>query len=225
MINRIIEYCATHRFLIVLLAASGVAIGLWCMFHLSLDAIPDLSDPQVIIYTEWPGRSPDLVEDQITYPIVSAMLAAPHVSVVRGKSDYGFSYVTVIFEEATDIYWGRSRVLEYMSKIAGKLPEGVTPTLGPDATGVGWAFEYALTDRSGRNNLAQLRSFNDWYIRYWLESVPGVAEVATIGGYVKQYQIVLDPNKLLAFNLSPAKVIGAVFQYRTVSCRGAFRLL
>ncbi|MBI3940445.1 MAG: efflux RND transporter permease subunit, partial [Acidobacteria bacterium] len=199
MINHIIEYCARHRVLVVLLVMSGFAIGVWSMLHLPLDAIPDLSDPQVIVYTEWPGRSPDLVEDQITYPIISAMLAAPHVNVVRGISDYGFSYVYVIFDEGTDIYWGRSRVLEYMSKIAGKLPEGITPTLGPDATGVGWAFEYALVDRSGQHNLAGLRSLNDWYVRYWLESVPGVAEVASVGGFVKQYQVTLDPNKLLAF--------------------------
>src|SRR5881628_495054 len=210
MINHIIEYCASHRLLVVFLVMSAVVIGLWSMFNVPLDAIPDLSDPQVIIYTEWPGRSPNLVEDQITYPIVSAMLAAPRVAVVRGTSDYGFSYVTVIFDEGTDIYWGRTRVLEYMSKITGKLPEGVTPTLGPDATGVGWAFEYALVDRSGENNLWQLRSFNDWYMRYWLESVPGVAEVAVVGGYVKQYQVTIDPNKLLAFNLPPNKVIDAI---------------
>src|SRR5215472_11685196 len=159
-VHRIIEYSAAHRVMIIFLVLSAVVIGLWSMVHLPLDAIPDLSDPQVIIYTEWPGRSPDLVEDQITYPIVSAMLAAPHVSSVRGISDYGFSYVYIIFEEGTDIYWGRSRVLEYMSKITGKLPPGVTPTLGPDATGVGWAFEYALVDKTGTNNLAQLRSFN-----------------------------------------------------------------
>lgn len=139
MINAIIEYCATHRGLVVILTMALVFIGLWSMQNVSLDAIPDLSDPQVIIYTEWPGRSPNLVEDQITYPLVSAMLAAPRTAVVRGISDYGFSYVYVIFEEGTDIYWGRSRVLEYMSKLSGKLPEGVTPTLGPDATGVGWA--------------------------------------------------------------------------------------
>ncbi len=210
MIDRIIEYCAAHRVLVVLLIASAVVIGAWSMLHIPLDAIPDLSDPQVIIYTEWPGRSPDLVEDQITYPIVSAMLAAPHVSVVRGASDYGFSYVTVIFDEETDIYWGRSRILEYMSKISGKLPEGVTPTLGPDATGVGWAFEYALVDHGGKNNLWQLRTFNDWYVRYWLESVPGVAEVAPVGGYVKQYQVTLDPNKLLAFKLSLNRVIEVI---------------
>ncbi|MBI3950363.1 MAG: efflux RND transporter permease subunit [Acidobacteria bacterium] len=210
MINAIIEYCATHRGLVVALVLSLVVIGVWSMKNVPLDAIPDLSDPQVIIYTEWPGRSPNLVEDQITYPIVSSMLAAPHVSVVRGISDYGFSYVYVIFEEGTDIYWGRSRVLEYMSKITGKLPEGVTPTLGPDATGVGWAFEYALVDRTGKNNLAKLRSFNDWYMRYWLSSVPGVAEVAPVGGFVKQYQVNVDPNKLLAYNLPLHKVTDVI---------------
>lgn len=210
MINAIIEYCATHRGLVIILVLSFVLIGVWSMQNVPLDAIPDLSDPQVIIYTEWPGRSPDLVEAQITYPIVSSMLAAPRVSVVRGISDYGFSYVYVIFEEGTDIYWGRSRVLEYMSKITGKLPGGVTPTLGPDATGVGWAFQYALVDKTGKNNLAQLRSFNDWYMRYWLESVPGVAEVAPVGGFVKQYQVNVDPNKLLAYNLPLHKVMNVI---------------
>src|SRR5438094_5318380 len=220
MINIIIDFSAQHRALVVILVSCLTLIGLWSMRQLPLDAIPDLSGPQVIIYTEWPGRSPDLVEDQITYPIVSAMLAAPRVSVVRGKSDYGFSYVTVIFDEGTDIYWGRSRVLEYMSKITGKLPEGVTPTLGPDATGVGWAFEYALLDRTGKNNLWKLRSFNDWYVRYWLESVPGVAEVAPVGGYVKQYQVTLDPNRLLAFKLSLNKVIEVIRNSNNeVGCR------
>src|SRR6267142_2615106 len=187
-----------------------VFAGLYSMRQIPLDAIPDLSDPQVIIYTEWPGRSPNLVEDQITYPVVSAMLAAPRVSAVRGISDYGFSYVYVIFEEGTDIYWGRSRVLEYMSKIGGKLPEGVSPRLGPDATGVGWAFQYALVDKTGTNNLAQLRSFNDWYMRYWLESVPGVAEVATVGGFVKQYQVNVDPNKLRAYGIPINKLMQVI---------------
>src|SRR5438093_9628133 len=210
MINRIIEYCGQNRAVVVILVAMLVFGGLYSVRQIPLDAIPDLSDPQVIIYTEWPGRSPNLVEDQITYPVVSAMLAAPRVSAVRGISDYGFSYVYVIFEEGTDIYWGRSRVLEYMSKIGGKLPEGVSPRLGPDATGVGWAFQYALVDKTGTNNLAQLRSFNDWYMRYWLESVPGVAEVATVGGFVKQYQVNVDPNKLLGYNLPLHKVMEVI---------------
>ncbi len=210
MINKIIEYSATHRFIVLLLVSFAVAAGIWSMYRVPLDAIPDLSDPQVIIYTEWPGRSPNLVEDQITYPIISSMLAAPGVNTVRGISDYGFSYVYVIFNEGTDIYWGRSRVLEYMSKLTGKLPPGVNPILGPDATGVGWAFEYALVDRSGKNNLAQLRSFNDWYMRYWIESVPGVSEVATIGGFVKQYQVVLDPNKMRAYRVSVQDVMDVI---------------
>ncbi len=210
MINRIIEFSARNRIMIVVLTICLTLYGVWSMRQIPLDAIPDLSDPQVIIYTEWPGRSPDLIEDQVTYPIISAMLAAPHVSVVRGSSDYGFSYVYVIFDEGTDIYWGRTRVLEYMSKLTGHLPEGVSPKLGPDATGVGWAFQYALVDKTGQNNLQQMRSFNDWYLRYWLESVPGVAEVATIGGFVKQYQINVDPNRLLAYKVPLAQVVDAV---------------
>src|SRR5258707_1165391 len=210
MINRIIEFSARNRVLIVVVTICLTLYGVWSLRNIPLDAIPDLSDPQVIIYTEWPGRSPDLIEDQITYPIVSAMLAAPHVSTVRGSSDYGFPYVYVVFDEGTDIYWGRTRVLEYMSKITGKLPEGVAPKLGPDATGVGWAFQYALVDKTGQNNLQQLRSFNDWYLRYWLQSVPGVAEVATIGGFVKQYQVNVDPNRLLAYKVPLMQVMDAV---------------
>jgi Cu(I)/Ag(I) efflux system membrane protein CusA/SilA len=210
MINRIIDFSARNRVLIVVLTICLTLYGVWSMRQIPLDAIPDLSDPQVIIYTEWPGRSPDLIEDQITYPIISAMLAAPHVSVVRGSSDYGFSYVYVIFDEGTDIYWGRTRVLEYMSRITGQLPEGVSPKLGPDATGVGWAFQYALMDKTGQNNLQQMRSFNDWYLRYWLSSVPGVAEVSTVGGFVKQYQVNVDPNRLLAHKVPLTQVIDAV---------------
>jgi copper/silver efflux system protein len=210
MINHIIDFSARYRVLIVVLTVCLTLYGVWSMRQIPLDAIPDLSDPQVIIYTEWPGRSPDLIEDQITYPIISAMLAAPHVSVVRGSSDFGFSYVYVIFDEGTDIYWGRTRVLEYMSKLSGQLPEGVSPKLGPDATGVGWAFQYALVDKTGQNNLQQMRSFNDWYLRYWLESVPGVAEVATVGGFVKQYQINVDPNRLLAYKVPLTQVMDAV---------------
>ena len=210
MINRIIEFSAHNRMLIVVLTVCLTLYGVWSLHSIPLDAIPDLSDPQVIIYTEWPGRSPDLIEDQITYPIISSMLAAPHVSTVRGSSDYGFSYVYVVFDEGTDIYWGRTRVLEYMSKITGQLPEGVSPKLGPDATGVGWAFQYALVDKSGQNNLQQMRSFNDWYLRYWLSSVPGVAEVATIGGFVKQYQVNVDPNRLLAYKVPLMQVMDTV---------------
>src|SRR6267378_4113069 len=210
MINRIIEFSARNRALIVVLTVCLTIYGIWSLRNIPLDAIPDLSDPQVIIYTEWPGRSPDLIEDQITYPIISAMLAAPHVATVRGSSDYGFSYVYVVFDEGTDIYWGRTRVLEYMNKISGQLPEGVSAKLGPDATGVGWAFQYALVDKTGQNNLQQMRSFNDWYLRYWLSSVPGVAEVATIGGFVKQYQVNVDPNRLLAYKVPLMQVMDAV---------------
>ena len=210
MIDAVIEWSARNKFLVLLLTGFAIAGGIYSIRGVPLDAIPDLSDPQVIIYTEWPGRSPDLVEDQVTYPIVSAMLAAPHVSVVRGISDYGYSYVYVVFDEGTDIYWGRTRVLEYMDKIRGKLPEGVSPSLGPDATGVGWAFEYALVDKTGQHNLAELRSFNDWYVRYWLESVPGVAEVATVGGFVKQYQVTVDPNRLAAFNVPLTRVMDVI---------------
>src|SRR5713101_4536566 len=210
MINAIIEWSARNKFLVLLLTGFAIAGGIYSIRGVPLDAIPDLSDPQVIIYTEWPGRSPDLVEDQVTYPIVSAMLAAPHVSVVRGISDYGYSYVYVVFDEGTDIYWGRTRVLEYMDKIRGKLPEGVSPSLGPDATGVGWAFQYALVDKTGQHNLAELRSFNDWYVRYWLASVPGVAEVATLGGFVKQYQVTLDPNRLASYNIPLMQVMDVI---------------
>ena len=210
MINRIIDFSARNRVLIVVLTLCLTLYGVWSMRQIPLDAIPDLSDPQVIIYTEWPGRSPDLIEDQVTYPIISAMLAAPHVSVVRGSSDYGFSYVYVIFEEGTDIYWGRTRVLEYMSKIAGQLPEGVSPKLGPDATGVGWAFQYALVDKTGQNNLQQMRSFNDWYLRYWLSSVPGRGG----GGNCRRLREAVPGQRrsyrLLAYKIPLTQVMDAV---------------
>ncbi|MBZ5562813.1 MAG: CusA/CzcA family heavy metal efflux RND transporter [Acidobacteriia bacterium] len=206
MINRIIEFSAKNRVLIFIAVGLAVLGGLWSMMNVPLDAIPDLSDVQVIVYTEWPGRSPDLVEDQVTYPLVSAFISAPRVKAVRGFSDFGVSYTYVIFEDGTDIYWARSRVLEYLQGIRGKLPEGVTPTIGPDATGVGWVYEYALVDETGQHNLAQLRTLQDWYLRYWLASVPGVAEVATIGGFVKQYQVQLDPDKLAAYHI-PLKTV------------------
>lgn len=210
MIERIIEYSAQNRFMVFLFVTILTFIGLWAMRNVPLDAIPDLSDVQVIIFTEWKGRSPNLVEDQITYPIVTAMLAAPKSTVVRGYSFFGLSFVYVLFEDGTDIYWARSRVLEYLSGIMTQLPPGVQPVLGPDATGVGWGFEYALVDKTGQNDLQQLRAFQDWYLRYWLQSVDGVAEVATVGGFEKQYQVDLDPNKLLAYNLPLKKVIAAI---------------
>ncbi len=210
MIEKIIEYCARNRFLTLTLVGFFALWGLWTMRETPLDAIPDLSDVQVIVFTEWQGRSPDLVEDQITYPIVTTMIAAPKVKFVRGQSFFGLSFVYIIFEDGTDMYWARSRVLEYLNEVSGDLPEGVTPTLGPDATGVGWVYEYALVDKTGKHDLSELRSFQDWYLRYWLESVPGVAEVASVGGFVKQYQIRLDPNKLLAYGIPINKIVDAV---------------
>jgi Cu(I)/Ag(I) efflux system membrane protein CusA/SilA len=202
MIEKIIESCARNRFLVfagVVLLTMG---GLYALRNIPLDAIPDISDVQVIIYTPWEGRSPDLIEDQVTYPIVTALISAPRVKTVRGFSDFGFSFVYAIFEDGTDIYWARSRVLEYLQQISGRLPEGAAPVLGPDATGVGWVFTYALVDESGRHDLAFLRTLQDWYIRYALASVDGVAEVASVGGFVKQYQVNIDPNRLSSYGLS-----------------------
>jgi Cu(I)/Ag(I) efflux system membrane protein CusA/SilA len=210
MINKIIEFSAKNTFLTVAIVAFLAVWGYWAMRNTPLDAIPDLSDVQVIVSTDWEGRSPDLIEDQITYPIVTSMIAAPKVKLVRGQSMFGTSLVYIIFEDGTDIYWARSRVLEYLNEVRGKLPEGVNPTLGPDATGVGWVYEYALVDKSGKHDLAELRSFQDWYLKYWLESVPGVAEVASIGGFVKQYQVEVDPNKLSAYGITINQVIEAI---------------
>jgi Cu(I)/Ag(I) efflux system membrane protein CusA/SilA len=179
------------------------------MKNVPLDAIPDLSDTQVIVYSRW-DRSPDIIEDQVTYPIVTALLGAPKVKSIRGFSDFGFSYVYIIFEDGTDPYWARSRTLEYLSKILPRLPEGVNTELGPDATGVGWVYQYALVDKTGQNDLAQLRSFQDWYLRYWLQSVPGVAEVASIGGFQKQYQVNVNPNALVAYKVPLMKVVDAI---------------
>ncbi len=210
MIDRVIEWSARNTFLVFLATLFLMGWGLWAVYQTPLDAIPDLSDVQVIVFTEWPGRSPDLVEDQITYPIVTSMLGAPRIKSVRGQSFLGLSFVYIIFQDGTDIYWARSRVVEYMQGVTGKLPEGVSPTLGPDATGVGWVFQYALVDKSGQHDLSELRSFQDWYLRYWLQSVPGVAEVASIGGFVKQYQVQVDPNKLLGYHIPLKAVIEAI---------------
>ncbi len=210
MIEKIIAWSARNKFYVFLGTLFAVAWGIWAAYNTPLDAIPDLSDVQVIVFAEWKGRSPDLVEDQVTYPVVTALLSAPQVKVVRGYSFFGLSFVYIIFEDGTDIYWARSRVLEYMQGVLGNLPAGVTPTLGPDATGVGWAFEYALVDKSGRHDLSELRTLQDWYVRYWLASVPGVSEVASVGGFVKQYQVELDPNRLLAYNLPVNRVIDAI---------------
>ncbi len=209
MIRRVMEFSANNRILVIGLVAAAVAFAVYTMRHIPLDAIPDLSDTQVIVYTKW-DRSPDIMEDQVTYPVITALLGTPGVRAIRGFSDFGFSYVYVIFQDGTDIYWARSRVLEYLSKIKGSLPEGVTPELGPDATGVGWVFEYALVDKSGKHNLAELRSFQDWNLRYALQSVPGVAEVAGIGGFQKQYQVTMDPNRLQNYGLSMMELTEAI---------------
>ena len=210
MLARLIDRSARNPILVILCVLLLASWGLWAGFQVPLDAVPDLSDVQVTIYTEWQGRSPTLIEDQVTYPIVTSLLAGPKVKRVRGVSEYGVSYVYVIFEDKTDLYWARSRVLEYMQKLTGKLPSGVAPTLGPDATGVGWVYQYALVDESGAHDLAQLRSLQDWYLRYQLESVPGVAEVSAVGGFVKQYQIEVDPNTLAAYRLPIKTIIEAV---------------
>jgi len=209
IITKIIEFSARNKFIVIIFTLVGVAWAFWAMQNMSLDAIPDLSDTQVIIYSRW-DRSPDIMEDQVTYPIVTAMLGAPKVKAIRGFSDFGFSYVYIIFKDGTDVYWARSRTLEYLSKILPKLPEGVRTELGPDATGVGWVFQYALIDKTGTHDLSQLRSFQDWYLRYWLQSVPGVAEVASIGGFQKQYQCNINPNALLAYNIPLMKVVDAI---------------
>src|SRR5712671_7617594 len=210
MINKLLDWCASNRFLVFTGTIVLTAWGVWAMTRTPLDAVPDISDVQVIVSTEWMGRSPDLIEDQITYPIVSALISTPHVKAVRGFTDFGISYVYVIFQDNTDIYWARSRVVEYLQGIRGQLPDGVNPTIGPDATGVGWVFEYALVDETGQRSLADLRSLQDWNLRYWLAAVPGVAEVATIGGFVKQYQVNLDPNKLAAYDVGVKQVVDAI---------------
>jgi Cu(I)/Ag(I) efflux system membrane protein CusA/SilA len=209
-IERVIEWSARNKFMVFMLVGALTVGGVYCMKNSPLDAIPDLSDVQVIVFTQWEGRSPNLVEDQITYPIVTKLLAAPKVRVVRGYSFLGYSFVYAIFEDGTDIYWARSRVLEYMQGLQGSLPPGVQPVLGPDATGVGWGFQYALVDKSGKHDLADLRSFQDWYLRYWLQSIDGVAEVAAFGGYQKQYQVELDPNRLVAYNLPINRIVSAI---------------
>ncbi|MEZ4701119.1 MAG: efflux RND transporter permease subunit [Rhodothermales bacterium] len=205
MLERIIEASVRHRFLVVLFTAIAAAAGVYTMLRTPVDAIPDLSDVQVILFTEYAGQAPEVVEDQVTYPLTTAMLAVPHAKTVRGYSFFGYSFVYVIFEDGTDLYWARSRVLEYLNYVSKRLPPGITPTLGPDATGVGWVYEYVL-DGGDRYDLQQLRSVQDWFLRYELTSVPGVSEVASIGGFVKQYQVEVDPNRLIAYNIPLSKV-------------------
>src|SRR5215831_16831446 len=208
MLRAIIDFSLKNKFLVLLATAGLTLAGFFALKNIPLDAIPDQSDVQVIIYTEWPGQAPQIVQDQVTYPITTKMLSVPKAKVVRGYSFYGFSFVYIIFEDGTDPYWARSRVLEYLSGLSGRLPKGVSPSLGPDATGVGWAFMYSIN--STNRDLAELRSMQDWYLRYQLASVEGVAEVASVGGFVKQYQVTVDPTKLRAYNLSISEVAMAV---------------
>jgi copper/silver efflux system protein len=210
MISRIIEWCENNRFLVLTSAVLLTLAGAWCMRRVPLDALPDISDVQVVIHTEWPGEPPNVIEDQVSYPIVASLLAAPNVKAVRAQTMFGDSYVFVVFEDGTDLYWARARVTEYLQQIGGRLPPDVHPAIGPDATGAGWVFEYALVDKSHTRSLADLRALQDWYLRYQLETVSGVAEVATIGGYVRQYQVKLDPNKLLAYGIPISTVIDRV---------------
>ena len=209
MINRVIDFSVNNKFIVFAVVLMACAAGWWSLRHVPLDAIPDLSDTQVIVFSRW-DRSPDIVEDQVTYPIVTAMLGAPRVKAVRGFSDFGYSYVYVIFDDDTDIYWARARTQEYLSPVLNRLPDGVKTELGPDATGLGWVYQYALVDTSGRHSLAELRSYQDWVLRYYLKSVPGVAEVASVGGFGKQYQVNVDPNRLQAYGLSIGRVAEAV---------------
>src|SRR4249920_4252092 len=204
MLKGIIDFSLRNKFIVLLATLALVLGGAYAVRTIPLDAIPDLSDTQVIIYTEWSGQAPQIVQDQVTYPITTKMLSVPRAKVVRGYSFYGFSFVYVIFEDGTDPYWARSRVLEYLSGLSGRLPNGVSPSLGPDATGVGWAFMYSIN--STNRDLAELRSIQDWYLKYQLTSVPGVAEVASVGGFVKQYQVTVDPTKLRAYNLALKEV-------------------
>ena len=208
-VQKIIAFCARNRIMVIVVVAAMTAYSFYLMKSIRLDAIPDLSDTQVIVFTKW-DRSPDIMEDQVTYPIITSLLGAPNVKAIRGFSDFGFSYVYVIFQDGTDIYWARSRVIEHMQKIQGSLPAGVTPAIGPDATGVGWVYQYALVDKSGKHNLADLRTYQDWVLRYALQSVPGVAEVAGIGGFQKQYQVTIAPNRLQTYGLSIREVAEAI---------------
>jgi Cu(I)/Ag(I) efflux system membrane protein CusA/SilA len=218
MIGRLISASARNLMLVSIATVFAVAAGLYSVFHMPLDAIPDLSDTQVIVYTEFSGQAPQVVEDQVTYPLATAMLTVPRSRVVRGFSYFGVSFVYVIFEDGTDIYWARSRVLEYLNTATRRLPNGVTPTLGPDATGVGWVYQYAVLAKD--RSLAELRSFQDWYVRYGLAKAEGVAEIASVGGFVKQYNVVIDPQRLRSFDIPLSKVRDAIRASKH-GCRGA----
>src|SRR6202048_965133 len=210
VISRWIDWCARNRFLVFTGTLLLVLVGIWALRHIPFDALPDIFDVEVIVHTEWTGEPPTIIEDQVTYPIVTSLLAAPHVKAVRAQTMFGDSYVFVVFEDGTDLYWARSRVLEYMQQITGRLPSGVHPVIGPDATGAGWVYEYALVDHSHRRSLADLGSLQDWYLRYQLETVPGVAEGANIRGFVRQYQVNVDPDKLRAYGIPLSTVIEKV---------------
>jgi len=209
VLKRIIRFSAENRALVIASTLVAIVAATFAVRNIPLDALPDLSDTQVIVYSRW-DRSPDIVEDQVSYPIITALLGAPKVKAIRGYSDFGYSFVYVIFEDGTDIYWARTRVLEYLSKISSQLPAGVKTELGPDATSLGWVFQYALVDRSGKHTSDELRSYQDWFLRYAVQSVPGVAEVATVGGQVRQYQVTVNPNALAAYRLPLDAVVEAV---------------
>ena len=210
MIAALIRWSVANRFIVLVVSAIVAGWGLWALHGTALDALPDLSDTQVIVRTEYPGQAPQIVEDQVTYPLVTTMMSVPGARTVRGYSFFGDSFVYVLFADGTDLYWARSRVLEYLNQVQGRLPRGASPALGPDATGVGWVFEYALVDRTGRHDLGQLRALQDWFLKYELKAIPDVAEVASIGGMVRQYQVVLDPERLRAFNIAHTRVIDAI---------------
>ena len=210
MIAKLIRWSIANRFLVLLATVMLTAWGVWSLSRTPLDAIPDLSDVQVIIRTSYPGQAPQIVENQVTYPLTTTMLSVPGAKTVRGYSFFGDSFVYILFEDGTDPYWARSRVLEYLNQVQSRLPPQAKTALGPDATGVGWVYEYALVDKSGKMDLSQLRALQDWFLKYELKAVPNVSEVASIGGMVRQYQIVLDPDKLRAYNIPHGKVIDAV---------------
>src|SRR6186997_1257180 len=210
MLNRIIEWATNNKLIVVMFTIASIAGGVWALSRTPLEALPDLSDVQVIVQAEYSEQAPRIVEDQVTYPIAAEMLKVPGARTVRGYSFFGVSFVYLIFEDGTDLYWARSRVLEYLNGIRSKLPASVTPTLGPDATGLGWVYQYALEDTTGRLDLAELRGVQDWYLRYALTAVPGVAEVASVGGFEKQYQVDIDPARLLAYGISVTRVMNAI---------------
>ncbi|MDN5682134.1 MAG: efflux RND transporter permease subunit, partial [Ewingella sp.] len=212
MIALLIRWSIANRFLVLMATLFIAAAGIWAINTTPVDALPDLSDVQVIVRTSYPGQAPQIVENQVTYPLTTTMLSVPGAQTVRGYSFFGDSFVYVIFKEGTDLYWARSRVLEYLSQVQSRLPAGAKPALGPDATGVGWVYEYALVDKSGKHDLSQLRGIQDWFLRFELKSLPNVAEVASIGGMVKQYQIVLDPVKMAAYHIPQQTLVNAVQQ-------------